>query len=74
MHYRTHGGAEIDLVLEKPSGEVMAVEIQEQSLHHTCTTTILLCGGRVPFEAGLARDRETSGELLRGGDSRATAI
>ncbi|VGO15884.1 hypothetical protein PDESU_04472 [Pontiella desulfatans] len=27
-HYRTHAGAEIDLVLEAPSGEVLAVEIK----------------------------------------------
>ncbi len=27
-HYRTHAGAEIDLVIEKPSGEVLAIEIK----------------------------------------------
>jgi predicted AAA+ superfamily ATPase len=27
-HYRTHGGAEVDLVLEKPSGEIHAIEIK----------------------------------------------
>lgn len=27
-HYRTHAGAEVDLVLEKPDGEIVAVEIK----------------------------------------------
>lgn len=27
-HYRTHGGAEVDLVLEEPSGEIHAIEIK----------------------------------------------
>lgn len=27
-HYRTHAGAEVDLVIEKPDGEILAVEIK----------------------------------------------
>jgi predicted AAA+ superfamily ATPase len=27
-HYRTHAGAEVDLVLENPSGETVALEIK----------------------------------------------
>jgi uncharacterized protein len=27
-HYRTHAGAEVDLVLENPSGEMIALEIK----------------------------------------------
>lgn len=28
MHYRTHAGAELDLVLEYPSGETTAIEVK----------------------------------------------
>lgn len=60
-HFRTHAGLEVDLVLEKPSGEIACVEVK-----HSAQVAPKHFGGLKALKEGVG-DKFRSGVVLYGG-------